>query len=235
MDRQLKKVAKTDEFKQQVWHGIDFITEHPAEFRKYGAITLAVALLAGGTYFFIHHQAQAREEALAAALRVDDASVGANPQPAPMHFNTQQEKDQATQKAYAEVAAKYHGTQEGAIAALNLAQAAVDRGDTAAGEKQLKDLMDSAPAAYASQAALTLSDLYAAQGKYADAEKILNDLIKNPTVTVSKEEAQLALARVKAKTDPAAARKMLEDLRTQRPAISKEAMAALGELSTASQ
>ena len=52
----------------------------------------------------------------------------------------------------------------------------------------------------------------------------------NPTITVSKEEAQLALARVKAKTDPDGARKILESLRTERAAISKAAMSALGEL-----
>jgi len=233
VDRQLKKVAKTDEFKQQVWHGIDFISGHPAEFKKYGAIALAVALLAGGIYFFIRHQAEVREAALVEAIKVDDATVGGNNQPSAVHFNTQPEKDQAVAKAYAEVAAKYHGSQEGAIAAMNLAQTAVDKGDTAGAEKTLKDVIDSAPAAYASQAELTLADLYTGQGKYPEAEKLLNDLIKNPTVTVSKEEAQLALARLKAKTDPAAARKMLEDLRTQRPAISKAAMNALGELAAA--
>ncbi len=233
MDRQLKKVAKSDEFKQQVWHGIDFISEHPAEFRKYGAIALAVAVLAGGIYFFVHHQAETREAALTDAMRVDDATVGANNQPSSMHFNTQPEKDQAVAKAYAEVAAKYHGSQEGAIAAMNLAQAAVDKGDMTGAEKTLKDLIDSAPAAYAAQASLTLADLYTSQGKYPEAEKLLNDLVKNPTVTVSKEEAELALARLKAKTDPTAARKMLEDLRTKRPAISKAAMNALGELAAA--
>jgi predicted negative regulator of RcsB-dependent stress response len=235
VDRQLKKVAKADEFKTQVWHGIDFISEHPAEIRKYGAIALGVVVLAVGTYFFIRHQAEVREEALSQALKVDDATVGANPQPAPFHFNTQDEKDQATNKAYAEVAAKYHGSQEGAIAGMNLAQAAVDKGDMAGAEKQLKDLMSSAPPAYASQAALTLADIYRVQEKYADAEKILNDLVKNPTVTVSKEEAQLALAKVKLKTDPAAARKILEDLRTSRTAISKAAMTAMGELASAGQ
>ena len=75
MDRQLKKVVKNDEFKQQVWHGIDFLTEHPAEIKKYGAIALAVLIVAGGTYFFIRHQAEVREEALAQALKIDDATV----------------------------------------------------------------------------------------------------------------------------------------------------------------
>ena len=99
---------------------------------------------------------------------------------------------------------------------INLGQAAVDHGDLDAGEKYLKDVVDSAPAAYASQAALALAQLYAIEGKTADAEKLLDDLIKNPIVTVSKEEAQLALAQVDAKTDPDGARKILESLRRER-------------------
>ena len=68
------------------------------------------------------------------------------------------------------------------------------------------------------------------RAKTSDAEKILDNLIKNPTITVSKDEAQLALAKVKAKSDPDGARKILESLRTERTAISKAAMSALGDL-----
>jgi predicted negative regulator of RcsB-dependent stress response len=230
VDRQLKKVAKTDEFKEGFWHLIGFSSEHLPQLKKYGAIVLGVLVIAGGIYFFVQHQATVREEALAEALKVDDATVGANPNPAAMHFDTADQKAQAVQKAYAEVAAKYHGSQEGAIAQMNLVQAAVDKGDNANAEKQLKDMMDSAPKAYASQAAITLADLYRIQGKYADAEKILEDLLKNPTVTVSKEEAQLALAKVKMHTDPKEAQKMLADLRTSRTVISRAALNALAEM-----
>ena len=172
VDRQLKKVVKNDEFKEQVWHSIDFLKAHPSEIKKYSGIALAVLVVVGGVYFYIHHQADTREEALAQALRVDDGTVGPNVQASNLHFNTQQEKDQASQKAFAEVAAKYPGTQEGAIASMNLGQAAVDRGDLATGEKTFKDVMDHGPAAYASQAALTLAQLYSIEGKTAEAEEI---------------------------------------------------------------
>jgi predicted negative regulator of RcsB-dependent stress response len=231
VDRHLKKVAKSDEFKQQVWLGLDFLKDHPAEIKKYGAIALAVLVLAGGSYFYIHHQADARETALTEALKIHDATVGPMVQPTNLHFDTEDEKNKATEKAFREVATKYHGTQEGAIASMNLGQELIDRGDLAGGEKEFKDVADNAPPAYSSQAALALAQLYAMEGKTADAEKLLNNLIKNPTVTVSKEEAQLALAKVKAKTDPDGARKILEGLRTERAAISKAALAALGELS----
>jgi tetratricopeptide (TPR) repeat protein len=232
VDRQLKKVVKNDEFKQQVWHSIDFVKDHTAEVKKYGVIALAVLVVAGGIYFYIGHQADAREEALAHALRVDQGTVGSNTQAANLHFNTQEEKDKASEKAFREVADKYPGTQEGAIALMNLGQAAVDRGDLTEGQKDFKNIVDSAPAAYASQAALALAQLYDIEGKSADAEKLLDNLVKHPTVTVSKDEAELAMAKVIAKTDPAKARKILEDLQAhaQRAAISKAAVSAMGEI-----
>jgi hypothetical protein len=231
VDRHLKKVVKNDEFKQQVWHSIDFLKDHRAEAQKYGGIALAVLVIAGGIYFYINHQGEVREEALAHALRVDQGTVGANTQAANLHFDTQEEKDKAREKAFREVATKYPGTQEAAISLMNLGQAAVDKGDMAEGEKDFKTVADSAPSAYSSQAALALAQLYDIEGKTAEAEKLLDNLIKHPTVTVSKDEAELAMAKVKAKTDPAAARKLLEGLQsTQRTAISKAAVSELAEI-----
>jgi TolA-binding protein len=230
VDRHLKKVAKSDEFKQQVWHGIDVLSAHPAEIKKYGVIALAALLLVGGGYFYITHQAATREEALAKALKVHDATIGPNAQPGNLHYDTQEQKDKAMEAAFREVATQYHGSQEGAIASMNLGQAAIDKGDLASGEKEFKDVADHAPAAYASQAALALAQLYDIEGKTAEAQKILNDLIKNPTITVSKEEAQIALARAEAKSDPAATCKTLQGLSNERDAVRKAAMTAMGEL-----
>jgi predicted negative regulator of RcsB-dependent stress response len=230
VDRQLKKVVKNDEFKEKVWLGIDFLKVHGAEAKKYGAIAAAVLVVGVAIYFYIGHQAEAREEALAHALRVDQATVGSNTQAANLHYNTQEEKDKASETAFRELASKYPGTQEGAIALMNLGQAAVDRGDMPEGEKDLKSVVDSAPSAYSSQAAVALATLYNIEGKSADAQKLLENLVKNPTVTVSKEEAQLALARVIAKTDPDKARKILEELQKSRNTISKAAVSEMGEI-----
>jgi len=231
VDRQLKKVVKNDEFKQQVWHSIDFLTGHTAEVKKYGSIALAVLVVVGGVYFYINHQSDSREEALAVALRIDQGTVGPNTQPANLHFDTQEEKDKASEKAFRDLASKYPGTQEGAIALINLGQAAVDHGNLAEGEKDFKNVVDSAPAAYSSQAALALAQLYDIEGKSGEAEKMLDNLIKHPSITVSKPEAQLAMVKVIARTDPDRARKMLEELqKDNRTAVSKAAVSEMAEI-----
>jgi predicted negative regulator of RcsB-dependent stress response len=230
VDRQTRKDLKTDKFAQEVTHTWEFLSLHRAEVQRYGIIAVIVIVLAGGWYFYSRYQAGAREEALAQALRVDDATVGPQAQPPLMNFPTAEDKEKAVQKAFADLAAKYPGTQEGAIAQMNLAGAAADKGDLATAEKMYKGVVDSAPEAYASVATVALADIYAAQGKYDEAEKLLRKLMDNPTPFVSKEEATLHLAEVLADTKPAEARKLLEPLRTARSSVSRAAIAALSKI-----
>jgi predicted negative regulator of RcsB-dependent stress response len=231
VDRQLKKVVKQDEFKEQVWHSVDFVKAHLEEIKKYGGIALAVVVVAGGIYFYIRHQSEAREQALSQAFRIEAAGVGPNGDGSAIHYNTQEEKDAAAEKAFAQVASTYPGTQEGAIALMNLGQAASDKGNLALSEKDYKTVVDSAPAPYASQAALSLVQIYQIENKDGEAEKLLENLDKHPTLSVSSEEAELMLARIIAKTDKDRALKMLDKLRgSKRASISKAAVSATGEV-----
>jgi predicted negative regulator of RcsB-dependent stress response len=230
VDRHTRKNLKTDKFAQEVSQTFDFLSEHRTESIRYGSIGLAVIVLAAGIYFYRGHQQTVREEALAQAIRVDDATVGATVSPANLHYNTEEEKTKARQKAFGDIAAKYRGTQEGSIAALTLAADAADAGKLDEAEKRYKDIADSAPKVYAALAKLSLAQVYSAEGKVAEGEKVLRDLIAHPTLMVSKEQATVALGRLLAKSNPVEARKILEPLRTQRASISQAAVAALGEL-----
>lgn len=231
MDRKTRKNLKSDKFAQEVTTIWDWIAEHKSEVIRYGSIGAAVVLIGVGIFYYQRHQTNVREDALAAALRIDNAGVGANPMPGMLNFPTQQEKDKAWEKAFTEVATKYHGTQEGAIAEMYLASQADDKGNLAEAEKRYKDVMDSAPKPYASMAAVALAQVYAGDGKLDEAEKLLRDYIAHPTVTVSKDEATIELAQIIAQKNPEEARKLLEPLRTSRTAISRAAVQELGDLS----
>ena len=230
MDRLTRHDLKTDKFAREVGHTFEFLTRHGKEVKLYGLIALAVLLLGGGYYFYARNQASARQQALAQALRIDDAVVGTTPQAPNLIFATQQEKDAARTKAFTDLSAKYHGTQEGAIAAIYVASAQADKGNLAEAQKIYKDVMDSAPATFASVAQLSLAELYAVEGKTDEAEKLLRALINRPTVLVSKEQATLELGQMLAKTKPEEARKLLEPLRIGRTAVSRAAITALGTL-----
>jgi predicted negative regulator of RcsB-dependent stress response len=230
LKRITRKNLKSDKFAQEVSTIWDWTGEHQGEVLRYGAIGLAVVLLAAGIFYYMRYQAGVRQEALAAALKIDGANVGGAPQPGMMQFATQDEKDKAWQKAFNDVSTKYHGTQEGAIAQMYLASAAVDKGDLASAEKGYLDVVNNAPKPYASMASIALAQTYDAEGKTAEAEKLLRDAVAHPTVTVSKEEATIQLAMLIGKSNPDEARKLLEPLRAGRTAVSRAAVQALGDL-----
>lgn len=235
MDRQTRKNIKTDKFAEEIGHTFSFLTSHRDETKRYTVIGLAVILLAGAIYVYVSHQANAREQALAEAIKIDEAVIGPAPQPPNINFPTQEAKDQARTKAFTDLAAKYHGSQEGAIAGIYIAAEQVDKGNYAQAEKLYQDVVDSASADYASLARMALAQVYAAEGKNADAEKAMRSVIDHPTALVSKEQATIQLADLLIPTNPAQAKKLLEPLLKPdapgvRTAINQAAITEMGKL-----
>jgi len=230
MNRHTRKELKTDKFAEGVGFGFEFLSEHRGEAIRWGSIALAVVVIAGGIWLYRGHQATQRTELLAKAMRVDDATVGA-PQPSRLNFATAEEKEKARIAAYTDVAVKFPGSPEAAMAQLAVASDQSDKGQIDEALKTFKAVMDTAPEPYNSVAKLSIAQIYASQGKNDEAEKLLRQLVDNPTVFVSKEQATLELAQVIAKKDPAAARKLLEPLSaSQRTAVSRAAVTAMGEI-----
>ena len=225
MDRQTRKDLKTDKFAEDVFDVFGWASAHKTEVVRYGAALLALVLIVVGVMYYNRSQAATREEALARALRVEDATTGATIEPTNLHFDTEAEKTKAKMQAFTELSTKYSGTQEGAIADMYLASYAVDSGNQDEAEMRYKRVVADGPKAYASLARIALSQIYISEGKMAEAEKVLRDAIANPSATVSKEQAQLALGEMLAKSNPTEAHKLLDPLRTSaRGTISRMAI-----------
>src|SRR5258708_19325643 len=106
----------------------------------------------------------------------------------------------------------------------------MDQKKLADAEKYFQTVADSGEKNLASVGKLSLAQVYLTANRQADAEKLLRSLYENPTMFVSKEQAAIALARALAVSKPAEARKLLEPLRTERPAVSQLAITLLSEL-----
>ena len=197
MDRVTRKELKGDKFAEEVFDIFDWASVHKAEVIRYGALVVVVALIATGVVFYNRSRAETREQALSDALRIEDGAVGgdASQTPAQLHYATEDEKDKALIKAYADLASKYSGTTEGSIAGIALGSVASNKGDMAEAEKRYREVADNGPKAYASMARLALARILVSENKPAEAQKILKDLQDNPTMTVSKDTATLALAK----------------------------------------
>ncbi len=231
MDRITRKKLKQDEFAQDVGLTVEFLNEHRPQTIRYGVAGLAALVLVAGLVIWFRHRGAERQAALTAALQVWQTPVGPAQEGLDRKpFATEDEKQKAVVKAFADVAAKYSGSNEAAVAEYYLGASAANNGKLAAAEVAFKEAIDSGNANYGSLAKLALASVYKSEHRQADGEKLLQSLIDKPSDFVSKEEATIALARYVASTDPERARKLLTPLRTARASISRIATSELNAL-----
>ncbi len=227
MDRQTRRDLKTDKFAEEVFDVFTWTSAHKAEVVRYAALVVAVVAIGLGLLFYNRSRTTQREEALAHALRIDDAVPGPTAGPGGLHFATEDEKDKARAQAFSELASKYSGSQEAAIAEIYMAGYDVDAGNLDNASKRFNRVMNDAPKPYAALARLALAQLDASQNKTAEAEKLLRDLIAHPAVTVSKEQATIVLGQVLSQSNPVEAHKLIDPLRmSTRGAVSRTAITA---------
>lgn len=231
MDRITRKELKQDRFAQEVGHTIDFLGAHRRQAIRIGAAALVVVLAIVAVFMWRGYQQRARQQALASALEIQNAPVGQS-DAGIRSFPTDDAKRAEMQKAFSDLAARYAGTNEGLIAQYYLGSMAADKGDLAQAEKQFRMAAEQGSGSYASLASMALAETYAAQGRTADAEKVLRDVMEHPTDFVSKEQAQLALGRVLASSNPAEARKLLESLQKAGGAVAGAASQQLEQLNS---
>lgn len=232
MAKQLtRKELKTDKFVLEFEHGVEIFSEHRQQIYRWGSVAAVLAAIIIAVTMYRSHEHSVRQQALHAAMEIQNAQVGNSGNDLVVSFPTAAARDQAVKKAFGDIAAKYSGTDEGVIAEYFLGTNAADQGNLPQAEKYLKDVVDSGRGPYVSVAKLSLAQVYAGDGKLADGAKLIQSVIDRPTVLVSKEEAEIALGELYTPTDPQQARKILEPLRNSpRPGISKAAISAVGEL-----
>ncbi len=226
-----RKELKTDKFAVEIEHTVEFVAGHRRQMILWASGAVAVAAIAVGIYFFMGHQQTVRAAALAEAIETQQAQVGPPNPNALMTFPTEEAKRTAVIKAFSELAARYSGSDEGAIAKYYLGTVASDQGKLADAQKLFQEAIDSGDKNYASLARYSLAQIYLAQKRQADAESILRDLIAHPTLFVSKEQATIELAKSLAATKPAEAKKLLDPLRAETGPVGQAAMAAIGDVS----
>jgi predicted negative regulator of RcsB-dependent stress response len=230
VSRITRKELKTDQVALQVEHGISFFEHHQKEISRYVGIAAVVAVLIAGYSFYSRSQAGKREQALATAIRVQEAGVGVSGNGG-LAFPTQEAKDAEAIRVFSDIAAKYPGTSEGDIAQYYLGSVKADQGKLAEAEKLFQEAAQKGDKNYSALAKLSLAQIYFADGRSDQGEKILRELIDNPTLFVSKDQATITLARFLAQKKPAEARKLLDPLRSSpNSAISSLALNLLNDL-----
>lgn len=218
MDKSLHNVIKHDQFVETVGQATEYVSGHRKQFGLYVGVAVAVALIGFGVWWYMGTKRVERQLALGEAMGIAQATTSRT---------TAEEKKVID--GFTKVSTAYPGSKEGGIALYMLAMLDIERGEQAAGEKKLQQVIGGDREA-ASLAKFTMAELLQGQGKTAEAEAMLRGLLADPTYLLPKEQATIQLARYIAKTKPEEARKLLEPLRTARAPISTPAIEVLGTL-----
>ena len=127
MSRITRKELKTDQVAPQVEHGITFFEQHQKEIGNYAGEPAVLAVLIFGYSIYARNEAGKREQALAAAIRIQEAGVGVSGNGG-LAFPTQEAKDAAALTAFTDIRTKHSGSNEGDIAGYYLGAVKADQG-----------------------------------------------------------------------------------------------------------
>ncbi|MBZ5630200.1 MAG: tetratricopeptide repeat protein [Acidobacteriia bacterium] len=211
---------KEDQFRTTAKETYSWAVEHRGKL-VYGVVAGAavLAIMASG-WFYLQQQDEAAGVALGHALQVYQApliSAGQPSAPETTSFATTADRGKAARAEFAKVTEKYAHTNSAEIARYFMGLTDQDAGNTAAAEKELKEVAESGRSDLAALAKFALAALYRTQGKDAQAVPIYKDLIEHPTDTISKAQTQLALASVYESKQPQDARTLYQQVQKENP------------------
>ena len=184
-----------------------------------GAVILLAAVLAGGWYYFDRQNEQA-SVALGKAVRTFQSQLrapGSPERPGALTFESAEARGKQAQKEFLEVAERYPYTRTAEVARFLAGVAAIDAGDKATAERELKAAAGSRREDLAALAKMALAAFYHSGGRDADALALYDQLIAHPTASVSKTAALLAKAEMLEAKQPAEAAKVYQQIKTEDP------------------
>ena len=220
---EIKEQLSHDQFRDGVSAAVTYAYAHRRRVIRYIVLGVIVLALVGLGFWYAAYQRGVRQQELRAALDIWEAPVGKNAASDILKsYPTQQAKEEASLRAFADVAAKHSGSREGQIARYYVGTIRAQRKDNKGAESDLKAVAD-AGGDIGSLGKMALAQVYVAEGRTSDAETLLGQLSKAPTDFVSKAQSQILLAEIQAKKNPQEARKTLNALKAsaKSPEISR--------------
>ena len=224
-----RRQLKEDKFAQGAQGAMYWATEHRQAVVWTIVLILVIAIVLIGFLTWSSHQTDQANAALGAAMRTFTTPLRQPGTPAnetQKSFNTMAERGKEAEKEFRNVADKYSMTKPGKLAGYMAGVAAMQAGDNAGAEKQLKSAADSRDTDLSTLAKMALATLYRSTNRPSDAAKIYKDVADHPSNMVSKPAAQLELAAMYEATDPKQAATIYEQIQKDNPNTAAAQIAA---------
>ncbi len=216
---------------------VDWAEHHRKLVSVGSTVLLVVAALGVGGWTFLQWRERKASFDLGKALRTYQRPLrpaGTPENPDFPSFASASERAKAARQEFQAVTAYSPYTTSGKMARYYVGLTAMESGDTAAAERELKAVADSGNKDLAPLGKLALASLYRSQKRDADAIQLYRQLIDHPSGSVPKATAQLQLASLYEEKQPAEASKLYEQIRVENPTgvageIARARMARLGK------
>lgn len=215
-----RQQLKHDRFTDATKETVNWAVDHRTKLVVLVAIVVAIGAALAGAWVYFDRQNDEASMALGQAVRVYDRPLriaGTPPPPGLATFESSIERGREAQKQFLAVAEKYPHTRSAEVARYLAGVAAIDAGDHATAERELKAAADSRREDMASLAKMALAALYHTTKRDADALSIYNQLADHPTTAVTKSAALLAKAELLETSAPAEAKRVYEQIRAEDP------------------
>ncbi len=217
---ELRESVQHDQFTDIFSTVLNYSVQNRQKLIRFALIGVVVLLLVGAGFWYSSYKTSLRQQDLQAAFDVYETPVGAAA-PDTKSFPDETAKRQASIKAFSNVVSKDGDTREGFIAQYYRGTLSASQGDSKTAEADLKNVADSS-SQFAVLAKIALSQLYVGQNKTAEAQAVLSKVVDKPNSLVSKAQADLMMAQLERTTNPQAASKILQSLKSDKnPAVAR--------------
>ena len=196
--------------------------EHKSTIAIGATVVIVVLAAVIGGWYYLSSQDQKASFEFSQAVRTMETPLRPADQPAQPDYPTYtsaKERSAAAHKQFQEIASKYSHTRTGEMARYFVGVTAADMGDTAAAERDFKDVADHGNRELASIARMALASLYTNTNRTKDAVAIYQELIAKPTNAAGKVSVQMQLAELyQHSNQPLDAKRIYEEIKKDNPA-----------------
>lgn len=203
--------------------------EHKSKIMAGTAIAVAVLAAVAGTWYYLGRQDDKANLELSQAVRTLGTQIRPAGTPETPNFPTfasAQGRAEAAKKQLQTIVDKYPHTHTADVARYLLGTTAVELGDNATAERELKEVASTYNKDLSALAKLALASFYGTTNRTKDALDLYKQLIDKPTSTVSKVMAQLQLAGLyESSQQPLEAKRIYEQIVKENPKTEAESIA----------
>ncbi len=232
MDTQTRHALKQDKLVQATQTSVDWFQENRSTvIRACIAAFICLAIVIGALVVYSKRSAAA-DLAFGEAMDTYNAPLaqpGQQTAPGERTFPTAAARAKLANQQFEQLANQYGLFRAGKTGRYFAGLTAMDLGKSGPAETDLQKVADTHDAPLASLAKLALANLYQQSNRDSQAVVLYKQLIAKPTSTVPAEAAQLQLAGLYEKTNPAEANKIYAQLKSSKSAAGQIAAQKLGQ------